>query len=189
MNNLPIDRATFEESKTALQKLNPFIESLNQLVASNYFVEAIDIKILAEINDWTTSHSTKFTAIFEKGLSQYENRPVALISACFRKHESNQKEIALLNLRSKSLIDCHNDKVVELQKKNFSEHEISQILPFPEQEIRANSGKLAALTAESKSLWAFANDAPRFDPALLVGVEFGYHLEAEKYNLANRAVA
>ena len=189
MNKLPIDRATFEEAKTALQKLNPFIESLNQLVASNLFTEEVDIKMLSEMDNWITAHSNKFTAIYETGLSQYENRPVALISACFRKHESNQKEIALLNLRSKSLIDCHNDKVVELQKKNFSEHEISQILPFPEAEIRANAGKLAALTAESKSLWAFADDAPRFDPALLVGVELGYHLESEKYNLANRAAA
>ena len=189
MNKLPIDRATFEEAKTALQKLNPFIESLNQLVASYYFSEEVDIKILAEINDWTTSHSTKFTAIYETGLSQYENRPQALISACFRKHEANQKEIALLNRTSKSLIDRHNEKVVELQKQNFTEHEISQILPFPEAEIRANSGKLAALTAESKSLWEFANDSPRFDPALLAGVELGYHLESEKYNLSKKAAA
>ena len=39
------------------------------------------------------------------------------------------------------------------------------------------------------TLWEFANDAPRFDPALLVGVELGYHLESEKYKLAQRAVA
>ncbi|MEI6147357.1 MAG: hypothetical protein WCP66_13140 [Methylococcales bacterium] len=187
MNKLPIDRATFEEAKTALQKLNPFIESLNQLVASNYFSEEVDIKILAEINDWTTSHSTKFTAIFETGLSQYENRPVALISACFRKHEDNQKEIALLNRTSKSLTDRHNEKVVELQKKNFSEHEINQILPFPEAEIRANAAKLAALTSESKSLWEFANDAPRFDPALLVGIELGYYLVSAEYQLAQKS--
>ena len=189
MNKLPIDRATFEEAKTALQKLNPFIESLNQLVASNYFSEEVDIKILAEINDWTTSHSTKFTAIYETGLSQYENRPQALISACFAKFYANQKEINSLNITSARYIDRHHYKVLELQKKNFSEHEINQILPFPETEIRANAAKLAALTSESECLWAFSNDCPRFDSALLAGVELGYYLESAEYQLAQRAAA
>lgn len=189
MNNLPIDRATFEEAKTVLRTTNPFIESLNTLVASNHFTEELDIKMLITIDEWITAHSNKFKAIYETGLLQYENRPQALISACFAKFYANQKEINSLNITSARYIDRHNEKVIALQKQNFSEHEISQILPFPEQEIRANSGKLAALTAESKSLWAFANDAPRFDSGLLVGVELGYHLESEKYNLSNKAAA
>ncbi len=189
MNNLPIDRATFESAKTALLKINPFLESFNTLVVSNYFTEESDIKMLIAIDDWITSHSSIFKAIYETGLLQYENRPQALISACFAKFYANQKEINSLNITSARYIDRHNEKVIALQKQGFTEHEISQILPFPEEEMRANAGKLATLTAESKSLWAFTNDAPRFDLALIEGIDLGYYLESEKYNLAQRAVA
>jgi hypothetical protein len=189
MNNLPIDRATFEEAKTVLRTTTPFIESLNTLVASNHFTEELDIKMLIAIDDWITAHSNKFTAIYETGLLQYENRHQALISACFAKFYANQKEINSLNITSARYIDRHNEKVIALQKQSFTEHEISQILPFPEAEIRANAGKLAALTAESKSLWTFTNDAPRFDLALIEGIDLGYYLESEKYNLAQRAAA
>jgi len=187
--NTAIDRATFEGAKTVLRTTNPFIESLNQLVGSNHFTEEVDIKMLIEIDYWITAHSNKFTAIYETGLLQYENRPQALISACFAKFYANQKEINSLNITSARYIDRHNEKVIALQKQGFTEHEISQILPFPEEEMRANAGKLATLTAESKSLWAFTNDAPRFDLALIEGIDLGYYLESEKYNLAQRAVA
>ena len=188
MNKLPIDRAQFDLAKAELLKINPCLDAISILVADNCFTDD-DKKRLADFQSWLSSHASTSQDVYDSGQFQYENRPQALISACFRKHESNQKEIALLNLRSKNLIDRHNEKVVELQKKNFSVHEISQILPYPEAEIRANAAKLASLTSESKSLWAFANDTPRFDPALLVGVELGYHLESEKYNLSKRAVA
>ena len=188
MNKLPIDRAQFDLAKDELIKINPCLDAISILVADNCFTDD-DKKRLVDFQCWLSSHAIKSKSVYDTGILQYENRPQALISACFRKHESNQKEIALLNRTSKSLIDRHNEKVVELQKKNFSEHEISQILPFPEQEVRSNAGKLAALTAESRSLWAFSNDCPRFDSALLVGVELGYHLEIEKYNLSNRAAA
>jgi hypothetical protein len=189
MNNLPVDREIFEQAKTVLRTTNPFIESLNTLVASNHFTEESDIKMLIAIDDWITAHSNKFKAIYETGLLQYENRPQAHITACFRKHEANQREINLLNRASESLIDRHNEKALVLQKQGFTELQIIQILPFPEEEVRANAGKLTTLTAESKSLWAFTNDAPRFNLALIEGIDLGYYLESEKYNLANRAAA
>jgi hypothetical protein len=187
--NTAIDRATFEEAKAVLRTTNPFIESLNTLVASKHFTEEVDIKMLSEMDNWITAHSNKSKAIYDTGLLQYENRPQAHITACFRKHEANQREINLLNRASERLIDRHNEKVISLKKENFSDHEISQILPFPEAEIRANAGKLATLTAESKALWAFSEDAPRFDLALIADIDLGYYLEAAEYQLAQRAVA
>lgn len=187
MNNLPIDRATFESAKTALLKINPFLESFNTLVVSNYFTEESDIKMLIAIDDWITSHSSIFKAIYDAGLLQYENRPKALINACHTKYDANQKEINLLNNASERLIDRHNEKVIALQKQSFTEHEISQILPFPEAEIRANAAKLASLTDESKSLWAFANDIPRFNSSLLVGIELGHYLVSAEYQLAQKS--
>lgn len=186
MNNLPIDRATFEEAKTVLRTTTPFIESLNTLVASNHFTEELDIKMLIAIDDWITAHSNKFTAIYETGLAQYENRPQAHITACFRKHEANQREINLLNRASESLIDRHNEKALVLQKQGFTELQVKKILPFPEEEVRANAGRLANLTAESKSLWAFSDDAPRFDLGLIQGVDISGYLEAAEHQLSRR---
>ena len=189
MNNLPIDRATFEEAKAVLRTTNPFIESLNQLAGSNHFTEESDTKMLIAMNDWITAHSNKSKAIYETGLLQYENRPQAHITACFRKHEANQREIDLLDRASESLINRHNEKALVLQKQGFTELEIEKVLPSPEAEIRANAGKLAVLTAESKALWALTNDAPRFDLALIEGIDLGYYLESAEYQLAQRAAA
>jgi hypothetical protein len=189
MNNLPIDRATFEEAKTVLRTTNPFIESLNTLVASNHFTEELDIKMLIAIDDWITAHSNKFKTIYETGLLQYENRPQAHITACFRKHEANQSQINLLNNTSKRLIDRHNEKVLVLQKQGFTELQIIQILPSPEEEVRANAGRLAALTAESKTLWDFTNSAPKFDISQISHLDISGYLEMAESQLKQRAVA
>jgi hypothetical protein len=189
MNNLPVDRATFEEAKAVLRTTNPFIESLNTLVASNLFTEESDIKMLIAMDDWITGHSNKSKAIYDTGLLQYENRDQAKITACFRKYEANQREINLLNRASERLIDRHNGQVLVLQKQGFTELQIIQILPFPEEEVRSNAGKLNTLTTESKSLGAFTFDAPRFDLALIADIDLGYYLEAAEYQLAQRAVA
>ncbi len=188
MNKLPIDRSQFDLAKDELIKINPCLDAISILVADNCFTDS-DKKRLADFQSWLLCLASKSKDIYDAGQKQYQDRPQALISACFAKFYANQKEINSLNITSARYIDRHKEKVLELQKKNFSEHEINQILPFPETEIRANAAKLAALTSESECLWAFSNDCPRFDPALLVGVELGYHLESEKYKLAQRAVA
>jgi hypothetical protein len=187
--NTIIDRDMFEEAKTALRTTNPFLESLNTLVASNHFTEELDIKMLIAMNDWITGHSNKFTAIYETGLLQYESRPQAHITACFRKYEANQREINLLNRASERLIDRHNGQVLVLQKQGFTELQVKQILPFPDCEVRSNAGRLTVLNAESKKLGDFTHDAPRFDLALIEGIDLGYYLVAAQYDFDRKKAA
>lgn len=188
MTTLPINRAQFDAAKNTLIQMNPCLDAVMSLAANNFFTD-MDAKYLTDFQGWLSNHAADAKNIYDTGLIQYENRPQAHITACFRKDEANQSEINLLNNTSKRLIDRHNEKVLLLQKQGFTEIEIEKVLPSPEAEIRANAGKIAALTAESKSLWAFTNDAPCFDLALIEGIDLGYYLESAEYQLAQRAAA
>jgi hypothetical protein len=188
MTTSPINRAQFDAARNILIQINPCLDAVMSLAANNCFTD-MDAKYLTDFQGWLSNHAADAKNIYDTGLIQYENRPQAHITACYRKYEANQSEINLLNRASESLINRHSEKVLLLQKQGFTELEIEKVLPSPEAEIRANAGKIAALTAESKSLWAFTNDAPRFDLALIEDIDLGYYLESEKYKLANRAAA
>jgi len=188
MTTSPINRAQFDAARNILIQTSPCIDAVMSLAADNCFTD-MDAKYLADFQGWLSSHAADAKKIYDTGLIQYENRPQACITACFRKHEANQREIDLLDRASESLINRHNEKALVLQKQGFTELEIEKVLPSPEAEIRANAGKLAVLTAESKALWALTNDAPRFDLALIEGIDLGYYLESAEYQLAQRAAA
>ncbi|MDX8128004.1 hypothetical protein QLH52_11980 [Methylomonas sp. OY6] len=81
-----------------------------------------------------------------------------------------------VNLHSRSaelLIQGHNHKVNSLKHDGFTQSQIDQIEPHPQQQLDDHAAAIEALKAEKEKLHAFLSSAPVYEMHHLVGTSYG----------------